>query len=354
MKGIQIGAADANLISCLNLLQIPDVCGEVLPIQNTALFQVADIAGFSFDKADALATPLDRNAYGVIMRLQKRVNREISTDIQNCMTVRGITLKGIQHTAYPAAEYLASSANPLPANTLQKGIIITRQNNCYGDASGIERLIIDKFTIYPAASYTDTPLYIETNGIQTSIVLPNLIAGVANVFSTTQQNSFYRLASPIISETGDLALSLPENISVYKAKPLCSSCNKNRCFTAHGFYSTNSGTTISHTDAYGIVPFVSCYCDVEAMICSFAYASQFRLWWLAKFAVVIAQEAIISDEISNYTIYSTNERATAALQILLQKEADAANAFCNTLPSLVKSSRDRCLQCNGGYIGTMI
>ena len=71
-------------------------------------------------------------------------------------------------------------------------------------------------------------------------------------------------------------------------------------------------------------------------------------------SLVIHEDAQISDVLSNYTVYSQSPASLAAYEILMKKRDEAESVLCGVLKTLVKNNQDRCLICDGSYIGTMI
>jgi len=87
---IAIATPDKLLMSCLNLLRLPELCSGELPLQSSGRFDLSDIYAFSFDKIGGVTTALDKNEYGTIIRLQNRTNLEITTRLQSCMAEQNI------------------------------------------------------------------------------------------------------------------------------------------------------------------------------------------------------------------------------------------------------------------------
>lgn len=352
---IAIATPDKLLMSCLNLLRLPELCSGELPLQSSGRFDLSDIYAFSFDKIGGVTTALDKNEYGTIIRLQNRTNLEITTRLQSCMAEQNIHFGTLQHNAMPAAVARMSVSAATPIGATRKGIRLERRYNCNGGSSGTERLQINEIRIYPTATYNNVTLYIETNGILASVILPQLIGNIENIFSTTSSNPLFRLAEPFISESGYIAFYLDASIGVATSRPVCPTCSSSpQCFKAYGAYDTNAGATYTDSEAFGIVPYASCYCDPNAFICAISHTPQFQAYWLAAFSLAIYEETILSDVFSNITVYSSTAGAEKAGELLNEKKNVAEAVLCDALTNLIRNNQDRCLVCRGSQIATMI
>ncbi len=344
------------------MLEIPSCDGGPLPTQGSARVRLSELIGFSFAKANDLTEPaIDADMYGLLMRVQSRAISAITSKLLDCLNNNGITFNTIVGEAKNAAEYTPNIQYNMPAGTVRKGILIRRRHDCTSGL-GAERMIVKKITIYLAASQqnlTNVPLYYETNGIISSVTLPQLIGGgVANVFSTESINPIYKLSAPFVSQGNSINFSLDANISTQTVRPLCPTCPHTQgCFKASGLTVTNNGDYIENTTSgFGIIPCISCACDSDSIICAYAHLETVRNIFIYQMSIELLKEQLHSPQLSNFTTFQgQGENYDQKLKDLESSLDTQWRPFCNSIKQTVQSMGDmRCLSCNGSRIVTLI
>jgi len=98
-------------------------------------------------------------------------------------------------------------------------------------------------------------------------------------------------------------------------------------------------------DAFGINVNFQCYCDYDQLLCDMSKTYIGELIFI-KARILLLEEHLRSNRLTNWIIYNREETADN------KKELEASyisrwNTFIDSLPGILKSYRDECIDCRG-------
>lgn len=310
---IQIGDCDTASLSGLDLFDAPEI----------SLKTLADTANEEYVSGLALANA----KYDLAKTLVKN-------DVISALALNNIT-PIINDTYYQTGTFKTGTV--LTAAALERGQTIYRTSQ----RGTLRKMIIHTIKVYPFATVNGVNLRIydsypnDGTGTVTTYSV-NLVANQVNEFDV-DYTVLGRYARVVLDDTSVAVAS-----SYLTCMTGCGGSLPNDCGFTKGWNGTKE---ISAKEGYGIIVDFSCRCDYDELLCGLARTFIGEIVWL-KTRILLMQEHLKTDRLNNWIVYDRTE-AKDFLNDLENEYQTKWNVFYKSMPTLLTTYRDDCLQCKG-------
>lgn len=205
--------------------------------------------------------------------------------------------------------------------------------------SRLRSLTIEEIQLYPLQSGES---YINiTDGYKQYSYPVTLVANQVNTFNSETLSGF-----PFVVQSGYARVTISNSTITFAKSPLIchSGCSgaANPCGWVDGW----NGTGKAAKEGYGVNVRFKCECNYEQILCDLYKGFSGELFWL-KWQILIFDEKLKSNRFNDWIIYNRDELKEYVIPQLRSQYNTKWADLMAAMPSILKTYKDSCINCNG-------
>lgn len=316
-------------MSCFdNIISINGDCGDE-SLSGLELFDAPEI------NLKALANTASETYVSGMELARKKLElakKLVKNDVMGALSMNN-AMPNLTNIQYNTSDFKTTTT--YPAEAKERGLTLYKNKRINGS---LRKTVIHTVKIFPLVSAESATLKVYDDGLGGVVSTYNvaLTANVVNEFNI-EYTIKGTLARVVLDGT---------DISVASAYLTCfTGCNgsmPNDCGYTKGWYDDKE---ISSKEGFGIGLVFSCKCDYEEFLCGLVSSFLGEIVWL-KTRVLLLEEHLRIDRLNNWIIYNRDETKEYLVDVENQYR-DKWNALNRSMPNLLKTYRDDCIQCRG-------
>lgn len=252
--------------------------------------------------------------------------KEVRNDFYGVLAGNNI-MPNLNEEVYETSEF--KTGTTYPAEAKERGFTIYRSSH----KGNLRKLRIKSISVYPLVNKNGAEVKIYDNGVWAIFTL-DLVANQINTIQTDYTISG-NWARVVMDGTG-----MPVGSAHLTCMIGCGGTIPNDCAYTKGWNGTKE---ISGKEGFGLGVEFQCYCDYDWLLCSLAKTYIGKIIFL-KARILLANEWLYTNRLNNWTVYN-KEQLPELIKSLEMEYVSEWNTFVRSLPSILKSYKDDCLEC---------
>jgi hypothetical protein len=222
----------------------------------------------------------------------------------------------------------------ISASSEARGAIIHKSSAHRG---GLRTTTIERIEIYPYQSGSGTLKIIDGNNTYSYAI--DFTANQVNVYNSTQLSDF---PFEMIHDAVQILVEAPGVTFASGFIQCMQGCGgaPNPCAWVNGW----DGSNYIKLESYGVNPVFKCQCDYDKILCSAPELIGNIVWLKAQ--ILIFDEQYKSNRFHNWVVYNNEMINDVVMPDLVGQYNERWKALMGNLPSILRTFRDSCIQCN--------
>lgn len=216
-----------------------------------------------------------------------------------------------------------------PAVSIERGFVLHKSSK----NGKMKKLRIRKLYLNAADSAESATIKIYDNGKVTSV----------NV-SVDEGLNEYDFEYEVQGQSARIVLA-EESVPVFATKLLCHVGCDGKAPNDCGYTKAWNGSEVAVKEAYGLGVDFSCFCDYDSLLCGLSKTYIGNLLYL-KSRIILLEKRQHSTRLNDFIIYGEEEAKELRVELINEYNGEW-NTFVGSLPNILKSYRDDCLDCRG-------